>query len=62
MKKAYIKALKIIDSCKNSQHVMCAYNYIWIFRRLFEDKKGCKELTAKLHDKCYKKRKMVENI
>jgi hypothetical protein len=59
MKKAYKKALRVIDSCTNYQQVMGAYNFIWNFRRLFEDTKGCTELTQKLHDKCHLKRKLV---
>ena len=38
-----------------------AYNYIWNFSKLFVDKKGCKELTRKLHARCARKRKIVEN-
>ena len=61
MKKAYEKALKVIDSCMNSSQTMSAYNYIWIFNRLFIAKKQCKELTRILLARCAKKRKMVEN-
>jgi hypothetical protein len=61
MNKAYKKALEVIDSCKNSKHTMSAYNYIWNFNKLFLNEKGCEELTRKLHSKCSKKRKMVEN-
>ena len=61
MKEAYIKALQIIDSCKTYQHVMVAYNYIWNFRKLFDNKKGCRQLTSKLHDRCYRKRKILES-
>ena len=59
MKEAYIKAIKVINSCKNYQHVMNAYNYIWNFRKLFDGKKGCEELAKKLHERCYKKRKII---
>ena len=31
MNKAYKKALKVIDSCKNSAHIHAAFNYIWNF-------------------------------
>ena len=62
MKKAYNKALKVIDSCTNYTQVMTAYIYIWNFRKLFADEIGCKELTRKLHDKCSNKRKTVESI
>lgn len=62
MKKAYEKALKVIDSCVNSPQTMSAYNYIWNFNRLFIDKKGRKELTRKLHAKCALKRRIVEII
>ena len=61
MKKAYEKALKVIDGCINSRQTLAAYNYIWNFNRLFINENGCKELTRKLHAKCAKKRKMVEN-
>tara|TARA_R110000824_G_scaffold17131_1_gene69961 strand:- start:280 stop:468 length:189 start_codon:yes stop_codon:yes gene_type:complete len=61
MKKAYEKALKVIDSCKNTLHTMGAYNYIWNFNKLFTNNKGCKELTRKLHARCARKRKMVES-
>ena len=59
MKKSYIKAIKVINSCKTSKHVMGTYNYIWNFRRLFANESGCKELTSKLHNRCYKKRKII---
>ena len=62
MKKAYKKAISVINSCVNSALTMSAYNYIWNFNRLFIDNKGCKELTRKLHAKCSHKRKMVEII
>ena len=61
MNKAYKKALEVIKSCTNSAQTMSAYNYIWNFNKLFTDKKGCKELTRKLHAKCALKRRMVEN-
>lgn len=61
MKKAYEKAIKVIESCKNSSQITCAYNYIWNFRALFTDIKGCKELTKKLHDRCFRKRKSLGN-
>jgi hypothetical protein len=59
MKESYIKAIKVINSCKTSKHVMGTYNYIWNFRRLFANESGCKELTSKLHNRCHKKRKMI---
>jgi len=59
MKKAYIKAIEVIDSCKTSRHITAAYNYIWNFRKLFENKPGCKKLTKILHNRCYRKRKTV---
>ena len=62
MKKAYEKALKVIDSCINSVQTLGAYNYIWNFNRLFIDKKQCKELTRRLHARCSLKRKRVEII
>ena len=61
MKDAYFKALIVIDSCKTSLQTLGAYNYIWNFSKLFVDKKGCKELTRKLHARCARKRKIVEN-
>ena len=60
MNKAYKKAVEVIKSCTNSAHVKSAFNYIWNFERLFEDKKGCAELTKKLRTKCTKKRKILE--
>mgnify|MGYP003641649778 CR=1 FL=1 len=57
MKNAYLKALLVIDSCKNTLQTLGAYNYIWNFSKLFVDSKGCKEL----HARCSRKRKMVEN-
>ena len=62
MKKAYEKALKVIDGCINSRQTLAAYNYIWNFNRLFIDKKGCKELTRRLHVRCARHRKRMENI
>ena len=61
MKKAYEKAIKVINSCTNYKHVISAYNYIWNFRRLYANNKICKELTEKLHERCYKKRKILGN-
>ena len=61
MKKAYKKALAVIESCTDSTHTMAAYNYIWNFNKLFFEENGCKELTRKLHARCARKRKMVEN-
>lgn len=61
MKKAYEKALKVIDSCTNQYHVITTYNYIWNFRRLYANNKTCVELTKKLHNKCRKKRKILGN-
>jgi hypothetical protein len=62
MKKAFEKAMKVIKSCKNLVQTMSAFNYIWNFNRLFEDKKGCAELTKKLRVKCTKKRRILEII
>jgi hypothetical protein len=61
MKEAYIKGIKIINSCITTAQVMNAYNYIWNFRKLFSDEIGCIELTAKLHARCYTKRTRVKN-
>ena len=60
MEKAYKKALKVIDSCINTQQTLTAYNYIWLFRRLFFEDKGCQELVRKLHARCSRKRKILE--
>tara|TARA_A100001515_G_scaffold139730_2_gene134661 strand:+ start:2204 stop:2398 length:195 start_codon:yes stop_codon:yes gene_type:complete len=60
MKKAYIKALKVIRSCNNSSHIMGAYNFIYNFRILFGKLTGCNELTKKLMEKCALQRKIVE--
>tara|TARA_Y100001963_G_scaffold4000_1_gene5235 strand:- start:499 stop:750 length:252 start_codon:yes stop_codon:yes gene_type:complete len=62
MNKAYKKALKVIDSCKNSAHIHAAFNYIWNFERLFSNNKTCAELTKRLRNKCTNKRKTVGNI
>jgi hypothetical protein len=56
MKEAYIKAIKVINSCKNYLQVLAAYNYIHNFRVLFGNNKGCDELTKKLQERCNKKR------
>jgi hypothetical protein len=61
MKKSYKKAIAVIDSCNTSVHTLAAYNYIWNFSKLFVKEKGCKELTRKLHARCSRKRKIVEN-
>jgi len=60
MDKAYKKAIKVIDSCNNSVQTLSAYNYIWNFNKLFLKERGCKELTRKLHARCSRKRKIVE--
>ena len=61
MKKAYIKAINVICSCKNSIHIMGAYNYIHNFRVLFGGLKGCDKLTKKLMEKCALRRRIVES-
>jgi hypothetical protein len=61
MKKAYKKALAVIDSCENSSQTLTAYNYIWLFNNLYNNQIGCKELTRKLHARCARKRKIVES-
>ena len=60
MKKAYKKAIAVIDSCLTPGHTMAAYNYIWNFNKLFINEIGCKELTRKLHARCSQRRKIVE--
>ena len=62
MEKAYKKAIAVIESCENSSQTLVAYNYIWLCNNLFKNQVGCKELTRKLHAKCSRKRKTVENI
>jgi hypothetical protein len=62
MKKAYIKAIDVILSCKSSSHIMGAYNFIYNFRIRFGKWKGCDELTKKLMEKCAIQRKKVGNI
>ena len=62
MNKAYIKAIEVILSCKNSAQVMSAYNYIHNFRVLFGEYKGCRKLTSTLMEKCALQRKKVGNI
>tara|TARA_R110000823_G_C15534833_1_gene457307 strand:- start:147 stop:341 length:195 start_codon:yes stop_codon:yes gene_type:complete len=57
MKESYIKAIKVIYSCKNFAQITSAYNYIHNFRVLYGGQNGCKELTSKLHERCNKKRK-----
>tara|TARA_R100000734_G_C3312170_1_gene103131 strand:- start:1371 stop:1565 length:195 start_codon:yes stop_codon:yes gene_type:complete len=61
MKKAYIKALRVVRSCNNSAHIMGAYNFIYNFRIRFGKWTGCEELTKKLMEKCAIQRKIVEN-
>jgi len=61
MKKAYIKALKVVRSCNNSAQITGAYNFIYNFRILFGRLRGCNELTQKLMEKCAIQRKIVEN-
>jgi hypothetical protein len=61
MKNAYKKAIVVINSCETPSQTLSAYNYIWLFNRLFKENKGCKELTRKLHARCAKKRRMVES-
>ena len=62
MKKAYIKAIEVINSCENSSQVMSAYNYIHNFRVLFGNNSGCDKLAKKLMEKCAIQRKRVGNI
>jgi hypothetical protein len=61
MKKAYKKALKVIDSCVNTAQLRSAFNYIWNFEQLFSKNKTCTELVKRLRSKCTKKRKMMES-
>jgi len=62
MKKAYTKALKVINSCKTHQHIMGAFNYIWNFERMYGWKKGGLALVKKLHIKCSTKRRIVGEL
>jgi|TARA_B110000908_G_C10257787_1_gene456826 hypothetical protein len=62
MKEAYIKGIKVINSCKNYLQVMTTYNYIHNFRVAFGNRKGCEELTQKLYERCHKKRKITGEI
>ena len=61
MEKAYKKAINVIESCINPQHTLVAYNYIWLFKKLFLKETGSHELVRKLHAKCSRKRKILEN-
>ena len=60
MKKAYIKALKVVRSCNSDAHIMGAYNFIHNFRVNFGNLRGCDELTKKLMEKCALQRKIVQ--
>ena len=62
MKEAYIKGIKIINSCTNYLQVLTAYNYIHNFRVAFGSNEGCDELTKKLQEKCNIKRKTTGEI
>ena len=62
MKEAYIKGIKIINSCNNYLQVLTAYNYIHNFRVAFGDHAGCDKLTKKLQEKCNIKRKITGEI
>ncbi len=62
MKKAYIKAIEVIMSCKNSSQIVGAYNYIHNFRILFGGYRGCSKLTKTLMERCALQRKKVRNI
>jgi len=61
MEKAYKKAISVIKSCINTRHTLSAYNYIWLFKKLYEKEVGCQELVRKLHARCSRKRKILEN-
>jgi len=61
MEKAYIKAINVIDSCVTTRHTLGAYNYIWLFKNLFNNMIGCNELTRRLHAQCSRKRKILES-
>jgi hypothetical protein len=59
MKEAYIKAIKVINSCKTSLHITVAYNYVWNFSKLFANENGAKVLSNKLHERCNRRRKIL---
>tara|TARA_R110000744_G_scaffold198345_4_gene317590 strand:- start:2482 stop:2673 length:192 start_codon:yes stop_codon:yes gene_type:complete len=61
MEKAYKKAIDVIESCITSRHTLTAYNYIWLFKKLFNGHQGCDELTRRLHAQCSRKRKILES-
>ena len=52
---AFSKALAIINSCKTSEHVRCAYNYIDNFKKVF----GEEETAKKLKHICSTKRTLI---
>ena len=63
MKEAYIKGIKIINSCTNIKHILATYNYLWNFKQLFKNENGSLLLTKKLYERCYRQRqKLREEI
>ena len=59
MEKAYKKSLKVIRSCETNLQIRSAYNYIYLFWKLYENEPGCSKLYKRLKDKCKVKKRLI---
>ena len=57
-KQAFKKGIKVISSCKNSQHIHVAYNYIHNYRLMF----GKTKMWKDLYNYCGRKREVLDGI
>ena len=57
-KQAFKKGIKVISSCKNSQHIHVAYNYIHNYRLMF----GKTKMWKDLYGYCSKRREILNGI
>ena len=57
-KQAFKKGIKVISSCKNSQQIHVAYNYIHKYRLMF----GKTKMWKDLYGYCSKRREIVNGI
>ncbi len=60
MKKAYKKAIQVVESCENMLQLMSAFNYVYLFHSLYEHEVGCEKLTKLLRQRASRKRKKLE--
>ena len=62
MKEAYNKALRVIDSCRTSTHLLGAYNYIHNFEKMYSDCDpiSYEKLIKQLKEYCFFKRAKIK--